>query len=135
MDRSLGRRIVVVIIAVAVGLLHFVTGPNYRGPFPAFVNSYLIDILLPTSLYFLLSLTELALFRSWVVKSLSVFGIGVAVETAQFFGAPLFGRTFDPLDYVMYAVGALLAAFLDVFLFPRLFSFWEPEGQRAAQGG
>jgi hypothetical protein len=64
-----------------------------------------------------------------------VLGIGVVVETAQFFGAPLFGQTFDPLDYVMYAVGALLAVFLDVFLFPRLFSFWEPEGQAAAQGG
>jgi hypothetical protein len=36
---------------------------------------------------------------------------------------------------VMYAAGALLAAFLDVFLFPRLFSFWEAEGQGAGQGG
>jgi hypothetical protein len=135
MDKSLGRRIVVVVISVAVGLLHFVTGPNYRGPFPVFVNGYLIDILLPMSLYFLLSLADLALFRTWWVKSLSVFGIGVVVETAQFFGAPLFGRTFDPLDYVMYAAGVLLAAFLDVVLFPRLFSFWESEGQGAAQGG
>jgi hypothetical protein len=135
MDRSLGKRVVVVVISVAVGLLHFVTGTSYRGPFPAFVNGYLIDILLPMSLYFLLSLTEHSLFRSWVVKALSVFGVGVAVETAQFFGAPLLGRTFDPLDYVMYAAGVLLAAFLDVFLFPRLFSFWGPEGQGAAQGG
>ena len=66
-----------------------------------------------------------------------VFGdvVGFVVETAQFFGAPLLGRTFDPLDYVMYAAGVLLAAFLDVILFPRLFPFWEPEGQGAAQGG
>jgi hypothetical protein len=135
MDKSFGKRIVVVVIAVAVGLLHFVTGASYRGPFPAFVNSYLIDILLPTSLYFLLSLTEHSLFRSWVVKALSVFSFGVAVETAQYFGAPVLGRTFDPLDYVMYAVGVLLAAFFDLFLFPRLFSFWEPEGQGADQGG
>jgi hypothetical protein len=134
-DRALGRRIVVVVFAVVVGLLHFVTGPNYRGPFPTFVNGYLIDILLPTSLYFLLSLTEFALFRCWVVKSLSVFAVGVVVETAQFFGAPLLGRTFDPLDYVMYAVGVLLAAFLDVVLFPWLFPFWGPEGQAAARGG
>jgi hypothetical protein len=135
MDRSLGRRVVVVVIAVAVGLLHFVTGPNYRGPFPVFVNGYLIDILLPMSLYFLLSLADLALFRPWWIKSLSVFGVGVVVETAQFFGAPLLGRTFDPLDYVMYAVGVLLAAFLDLLLFPRLFPFWELEGRPTAQGG
>ena len=135
MDKSLGKRVVVVVISVAVGLLHFVTGEGYRGPFPTFVNGYLIDILLPMSLYFLLSLTEHALFRSWVVKALSVFGVGVAVETAQFFGATLLGRTFDPLDYVMYAAGVLLAAFLDLFLFPRLFPFWEPKGQGAAQGG
>ena len=135
MNESFAKRVVIVVIAVAVGLLHFVTGPNYRGPFPVFVNGYLIDILLPMSLYFLLSLVDLALFRPWWVKSLAVFGVGVVVETAQFFGAPLLGRTFDPLDYVMYAAGVLLAAFLDVFLFPRLFSFWGPEGQRASRGG
>ncbi len=37
----------VVAVALAVGLLHFVTGPNYHGPFRVFVNGYLIDILLP----------------------------------------------------------------------------------------
>jgi hypothetical protein len=135
MDQPFAKRVVVVVIAVAVGLLHFVTGANYRGPFPVFVNGYLIDILLPMSLYFLLSLADLAPFRPWWVKSLSVFGVGVVVETAQFFGAPLLGRTFDPLDYVMYAAGVLLAAFLDIVLFPRLFPFWESEGQAPAQGG
>ena len=48
MSRSLiTRKVIVVFIAVVVGRLHFLTGPRYRAPFPAFVNGYMIDILTP----------------------------------------------------------------------------------------
>ena len=48
MSQSLvNRKVVVVFIAVVVGLLHCLTGPRYRGPFPAFVNGYMTDVLLP----------------------------------------------------------------------------------------
>ena len=36
---------VVVGICLVVGLLHFVAGPGYDGPWPGFVRGYLIDIL------------------------------------------------------------------------------------------
>ena len=123
---STGKKVVVVSIVIPVAMLHFLTGSNYRGPYPAFVNGYLIDILLPLSFYFLLCLVELPLLRSWVVKSALVFGAASSVEVAQFFGVPIFGRTYDPMDFVMYGAGVLLAAILDTVVFPRVFEFWAP---------
>ena len=58
------RKVVVVVIAVAVGLLHFVTGPNYRGPFPVFVNGYMIDVLLPFAMVLVLGISEPAILRN-----------------------------------------------------------------------
>ena len=45
------------------------------------------------------------MFRGRAVRFTLVFGVGFVTETLQFFGVPLFGRTFDPLDYFMFAVG------------------------------
>jgi hypothetical protein len=122
----ISKKAVVVSIVIPTALLHFLTGSNYRGPYPAFVNGYLIDILLPLSFYFLLCLVELPLLRSWVVKSVLVFGAACSVEVAQFFGVPVFGRTYDPMDFVMYGAGVLMAAILDTTVFPRAFEFWTP---------
>jgi hypothetical protein len=117
---------VVVTIIIPVALLHFVTGKNYTGPFPHFVNGYLIDILLPFSLYFLLILPDFKLAKSWILKCVIVFAIGCIVEILQYFGMPIFGQTFDPLDFVAYASGVILAAIFDLFLFPRIIPFWKP---------
>ncbi len=102
---------VIVGISLFVGLLHFVTGPQYRGPFPVFVNSYLIDILLPFALYMLLTLFGTALFQDWAVKAILVFSIGLIVELSQYVGIPLLGSVFDPWDIFMYALGVGLAIF------------------------
>ena len=45
------RKALVVGIAIGVGILHFFTGPEYRGPLRTFVTGYLIDILLPFAMY------------------------------------------------------------------------------------
>ncbi len=99
------QKIVVICIAVLVGLLHFVTGPGYSGPFPDFVNGYLIDILLPLSMYLVIGVARLSMLKSDVVRALLVFAVGATTETMQYFGVPIFGRTFDPLDYLMFAIG------------------------------
>lgn len=125
--QSSKKKIVIVVIAVFVGLLHFVTGPQYAGPFPVFVNSYLIDILLPFALYMLLTLFGTALFEDWAVKAILIFSIGLIVELSQYVGIPLLGSVFDPWDIFMYALGIGLAIFCDLFLFPQLFDFWKPE--------
>jgi len=126
-QQMLRKKIVVVSVVIPIALLHFITGSNYRGPYPGFVNGYLLDILLPLAFYFLLCLSGVSLSRSWAVKSILVFGVGAVVEIAQFFGVPIFGRTFDPLDFVMYGTGVILAAILDTTVFPRVFRFWAPE--------
>ena len=60
------KTFVVICIAVPVALLHFLTGPSYHGPFPEFVNGYLIDILLPFAFYFLLCQIEtIPILRHW----------------------------------------------------------------------
>lgn len=110
MRGSLTRRQVVVGICLIVGALHFVTGPGYRGPFPGFVNGYLIDILLPFALYLLLGVSRLRVVRSQLARGLTVLAIGGTVELLQYLGVPLFGATFDVLYLVMYAVGVAGAA-------------------------
>ena len=123
------KTIVIVAIMIPIALLHFVTGSQYNGPFPVFVNGYLIDILLPFGFYFLLSLSDNAILQSWIARGLLIFTAASAVELAQYNGIPLLGRTFDPLDIIMYGLGVFLAIICDLYIFPRLFSFWKPRLQ------
>jgi hypothetical protein len=126
-SRDRRKTVVVVCLVVPIALLHFFTGSAYRGPWPEFVNGYLLDILVPFAFYFLLVLPETPLLRLWPVKASLVFGAGACVEIAQYFGAPILGQTFDPLDFVMYGLGVVLAALLDTVVFPRVFGFWQPQ--------
>ncbi|MDH4157914.1 MAG: hypothetical protein OEW00_11635 [candidate division Zixibacteria bacterium] len=114
------RKIIVVVIALAVGLLHFLTGSNYSGPFPGFVNGYLIDILLPFSMYLVLGVTRHAIMRGRIFRGVLVFGIGAITETLQFFGVPIFGQTFDVLDYFMFLSGVGLAIVIEELALARV---------------
>ncbi len=109
--RPLPRRPVVVAICLLVAALHLVTGPQYRGPFRAFVTGYLIDLALPFSMVLLLGvgLATVRGLRSSFARAGLIVLAGVVVEGAQYFGVPLFGHTFDPLDVLAYAAGALAA--------------------------
>jgi hypothetical protein len=124
MTEMTAKKILITLIALTVGLLHFVTGENYRGPFPAFVNGYLIDILLPMVLYFLLDLPEIKWIKSPIFRATAVFLFGCTVEMSQYLGYPLFGSTFDPLDILAYAGSVVFGVFLDLILFPRTVPFW-----------
>jgi hypothetical protein len=123
-DRKRRKTVVVVCLVVPIALLHFFTGSAYRGPWPELVNGYLMDILVPFAFYFLLVLPEHPLLERWPVKAGLVFGAAASVEIAQFFGLPIFGRTFDPLDFVMYALGVVLAGVLDTVVLARFLEFW-----------
>jgi hypothetical protein len=99
------HRVTVIAICLGVGGLHFVTGPSYNGPSPAFVNGYLIDLLLPFAMCLLLGIQQSEVLRGRAIRFILVFGVGFVTETLQSFGVPLFGKTFDPLDYLMFAAG------------------------------
>ena len=117
------RKSIIVIIALGAGALHFVTGPDYRGPFPRFVNGRLIDIVLPFAMVLLLGCVRSGPLRSLLVRCILVFLVGAVSETLQYLGVPLLGRTFDPLDYLMFALGVAAAA-----LFERRVLPGEPHG-------
>lgn len=119
------KKLTITGIALTVGALHFITGENYRGPFPVFVNGYLIDVLLPMALYLLLSLFESKLIRAPLFRACTVFGFGCFVEASQYFGYPIFGSTFDPFDILAYASGVFLGILLDLVIFPRLIPSWQ----------
>ena len=114
------RKVIVVLIAVVVGLLHFVTGPGYRGPFPVFVNGYMIDILLPFAMYLVLGIAKQSVLRSGIARGVFVFAIGFVTETLQYFDVPIFGRTFDLLDYLMFGIGILFAVFFERIVLSRI---------------
>jgi len=123
----MSKKSIITGIALVVGALHFLTGENYQGPLPGFVNGYMIDILLPMALVLLLGLFQSPWTRSTLFRVCAVFGFGCLVEASQYLGHPIFGSTFDPLDIVAYAGGVLLGALLDQVLFPRLIPRWREQ--------
>jgi hypothetical protein len=101
------RKAVIVTIALFVGALHFIIPPDYQGPFHEFIHYYLIDILLPFSMYLIAGLIEHSLLGARWTRAISVFGFGVTVETLQYYDIDVFGSTFDPMDIVMYGIGVV----------------------------
>ena len=123
------KKVVIVSIMILIALIHFFTGSNYKGPYPGFVNGYLLDILVPFGFYLLSCLIKFPLSKSWIGRSILVFGFTSFTEIAQFFGVPIFGRTFDLVDFVMFGIGVILAIILDIIVFPRIFDFWTPKAK------
>jgi len=150
-----GRTAVAVGIMLLIALIHvFSPGTYLRGRLRVLYYSYFTDIVLPFGLYFLLCPTEehfrailrsdapeavkrktstaLTFLGNWRWKAVSVFSIASFIEVLQAFGVPLFGRTFDPLDFAMYAAGVLLAVLADQLLLERLLPRWSPGKGRDA---
>jgi hypothetical protein len=67
------------------------------------------------------------ILRRWEAKSAIAFLIPSIAETCQYFGVPVLGSTFDPLDYLMYGIGAIAAAAVDTQVFSRMFDSWTME--------
>ena len=114
------------IVALVAAVHIFRLGSYLEGESYNFYYSYFSDFIIPFGFYFLLCLYELhvPLLRRWETKFAIAFLLPFIAETCQYFGAPVLGSTFDPLDYLMYAIGALSAAVVDVQVFSRVFDFW-----------
>jgi len=86
-------------------------------------SSYFSDVAIPVATYFLLTLMKdprFAFLQDWRRKALVVFGLASFAEILQAFHVPLLGRTFDPLDFAMYAIGVALAVLIEKVLLDRL---------------
>lgn len=91
-----------------------------------FYQSYVADLIMPFSFYFLLSLNEKSMpfLRNWLTKGSIIFLIMTTTEIFQYFEIYMFGVTFDPMDILAFAVGTIVAVIADQLIFPRIFSFW-----------
>ena len=113
----------IVSISIFVGLLHFIIGPNYEGVFKHFIRGYLIDILLPLNLYLLLQISlrkKISVTKSRMIAALFTFSFGITVEILQLNGINFLGRTYDPLDILMYAIGIGLGIVIDLTIINKL---------------
>ncbi len=113
---------IIVCISLFVGLLHFIFGPGYNGPFRVFIRGYLIDLLLPMNLYLLLQISlrkKLSIPASRLLGAGFTFLFGLTVELLQYSGIKFLGSTYDPLDILMYGSGVILGLLIDFFLLNR----------------
>jgi hypothetical protein len=117
------RRGVAGAVVLGVAAIHvFRVGAHLKGTQHRLYYGYASDLLLPLAMYFVLCLSErnLSFLGDWRVKAASVFAAASSAEVLQGLGVPMLGRTFDPLDFVMYAIGVLAAALLDRVVLPAL---------------
>lgn len=106
------KKAFVIILMLSVAALHFIIGPNYRGPFKDFLKGYLINILLPFGLYFLFTL-NLSQRRHKILVCIGIFVFAAAVEYLQYRGIAIFGSVFDPYDFLAYFAGTISSIVFD----------------------
>jgi hypothetical protein len=118
----------IVIITLLIIASLFIIGADWANEtVHSLFHSYFADIAIPFGYYLLLVLLEdrYKLIKKWYIKAGAVFVLCALSETLQYLGVYAFARVFDPLDYVMYALGVIIAAFVDRIIFKRMFSFWD----------
>ncbi len=119
------RRTVVVGINLAIAAMHVAPlGNALSGRAHVFYHGYFSDLVIPFGFYFLLAQVDHPALRRWQARFLVTVLVPSIAETCQYFGIPVLGSTFDLLDYLMYAVGALTAVVVDRQLFTRVFGWW-----------
>ncbi|NIM49128.1 MAG: hypothetical protein GTO22_07685 [Gemmatimonadales bacterium] len=110
-----------------IALVHLLRAGSYLpGALFTLYYSYFSDVIVPFGMYFLLCMNDahVRFLRDRRAKVVLVFGVASFTELLQALGVPLLGRTFDPLDFVMFAFGVLLAAFVDKLLLDHLLPGW-----------
>lgn len=120
-------KIAITILEIVIAII-FVLGSNISDPaIRTFYSRHFADIVIPFSFYFLLIPVEgkHPKLKPWFVKAILIFLLCALSETLQYFGIYALASVFDPVDYAMYGIGVIVAAFMDRQLFKKLFSFWE----------
>lgn len=108
---------IIVSFSIFIGLLHFIIGPDYQGIFKHFIRGYLIDILLPMNLYLLIQISlrkYMSVHKARIIGSIFTFAFGTIVEILQLYKIEFLGRTYDPWDIIMYAIGIGLGIVIDL---------------------
>lgn len=119
---------IIVSISIFVGLLHFVIGPDYQGIFKHFIRGYLIDILLPMNLYLLIQISlrkNISENKARIIGAIVPVAFGTIAEILQLYEIEFLGRTYDPWDLLMYAIGVGLGIVMDLTIIDK----FEKQGQ------
>jgi hypothetical protein len=127
MKKEIKKKLIIFGIEFILALLHIIgIGRNSSERIFILSASYFSDLALPFGFYFLLKLSEekITILQKWWVKAGIIFLLATFSEVGQFYGLYLLGRTFDPIDIGVYAVGVFLAAFID-WMFSIAFRFWK----------
>ena len=117
----------IVVITLLIIVSFFIIGADWASEVAhRLFHSYFADIAIPFGFYLLLVLVEnkYKRFQKWYTKAGAVFFLCALSETLQYFGIYALAKVFDPLDYIMYALGVVFAAFVDRIIFKRIFDFW-----------
>ena len=120
------KKLVVVITLLFIASL-FIIGADWANEkIHRLYHSYFADIALPFGFYMLLVLVEddCKPVRNGYVKAALVFALCSLSEILQYFGIYALASVFDPVDFIMYASGVLLASFTDRIVYKNLFVFW-----------
>ncbi|HRY52691.1 MAG TPA: hypothetical protein P5089_02460 [Candidatus Portnoybacteria bacterium] len=114
---------IIVGIELSLALIFFIGADWASESVHRFFHSYFADIALPFGFYFLLIPNEdtFLFLRPWHNKALSVFLLVSTSEMLQYFGIYALATVFDPIDFVMYAGGVLLAALVDTKLISKYY--------------
>lgn len=129
MKNSQKKKYLIIGIEILLGFMHVVgIGRNSNESMFTLSASYFSDLALPFGFYFLLIVSEdkVAFLQKWWAKAGIVFLMATLAEVGQYFGLYILGRTFDPIDIIMYAAGVLIASLVD-WLFSIVFRFWKTE--------
>ena len=120
------KKIVIVGTMLLIALVFFI-GADWAGEKARrLFHSYFADIAIPFGYYLLLILAEdhFDILKKWYPKAIAVFLLCSLSETLQYFGIYALAIVFDPMDYVMYALGTALAVIADRIVFRSIFNFW-----------
>ncbi len=122
------------IVAIVAGVHAFRLGARLSGNAHRLYDAYASDVIVPLAAYFMLALGahNLPGLRGWKAKALVVLAVASGAEALQAAGIPALGRTFDPMDFVMYAAGVLLAVAIDRLVLPA--ACGDPPGVGRARG-
>ena len=121
------KKPVVVLLMLFIASLFLIGADWAPAPIPKYFHFYFADIAIPFGFYFLLSLMEdrSPLLKRWFIKAILIFGLCSLSEFLQYFGIYALASVFDPIDFLMYALGVSFAACIDRLVFKRIFRFWD----------
>ncbi|MDO9546642.1 MAG: hypothetical protein Q7J07_07830 [Pelolinea sp.] len=126
------KRILIIGIELILALLHIIgVGRHSNQVLYTLSASYFSDLALPFGFYFLFVLNEekVIILQKWWAKAGIIFLMATLSGVGQYFGLYVLGRTFDPIDISVYALGVFLAVCFD-WMFSKVFHFWKTDLKR-----